>query len=280
MDNCIRTRQRDTERTNLGRFILEGICTGLTTTRNEILQLCSLLLFESKSDCLNRCDVAIDSLHTNSFICSDGEQLQPTQLARAAIASSLPPEAALAIFKDLNVASRAIALDTELHMLYLVTPINVSVWQECDWHHLFALFSKLPPDHRRIAKLVGASEKFILERMGGGRNETQLQVHTRFFSALALFDLINEMSIYEVSHKYRISRGCLQTLQSQSATYAAMIVAFCLRLGWTYLKALLDGFAARLMFGIRSELSELVQIDGIDGQRDFAFFRWRTWGQF
>ena len=46
-----------------------------------------------------------------------------------------------------------------------------------------------------------------------------------------------------------------------------MIVAFCLRLGWTYLKALLDGFAMRLLFGIRSELSELVTIEGIDGQR-------------
>ncbi|EGT39822.1 hypothetical protein CAEBREN_25467 [Caenorhabditis brenneri] len=207
----------------------------------------------------------------NSFISIDDDlefSFSPTQLGRAAIASSLPPEASLAIFDDLNLASRAIALDTELHMLYLVTPINVTVWQECDWHHLFSLFSKLPPDQRRIAKLVGASEKFILDQLQGRRNnEKQLQVHIRFFSALALFDLINEMSIYEVSHKYRIPRGCLQTLQSQSATYAAMIVAFCLRLGWTYLKALLDGFAMRLLFGVRSELSELVAIEGIDGQR-------------
>ncbi|UMM22140.1 hypothetical protein L5515_003507 [Caenorhabditis briggsae] len=203
----------------------------------------------------------------NSFISLEDDLFSPTQLGRAAIASSLPPEASLAIFEDLNSASRAIAVDTELHMLYLVTPINVTVWQECDWHHLFSLFSKLPSDHRRVAKMVGASEKFILEQLQGKRNQKALQVHIRFFSALALFDLINEMSIYQVSNKYRIPRGCLQTLQSQSATYAAMIVAFCLRLGWTYLKALLDGFAMRLLFGIRSDLSELVTIEGIDGQR-------------
>ncbi|CAO4369078.1 unnamed protein product [Caenorhabditis nigoni] len=203
----------------------------------------------------------------NSFISLEDDLFSPTQLGRAAIASSLPPEASLAIFEDLNSASRAIAVDTELHMLYLVTPINVTVWQECDWHHLFSLFSKLPSDHRRVAKMVGASEKFILEQLQGKRNQKMLQVHIRFFSALALFDLINEMSIYQVSNKYRIPRGCLQTLQSQSATYAAMIVAFCLRLGWTYLKALLDGFAMRLLFGIRSDLSELVTIEGIDGQR-------------
>lgn len=274
IDQVIKVKNRDTERTSLSRFILEGICTGLTTTRTQIHQLCSLLLFTSES-LPNLTDASIEMLLQNSFISIDDSiendlefSFSPTQLGRAAIASSLPPEASLAIFEDLNLASRAIALDTELHMLYLVTPINVTVWQECDWHHLFSLFSKLPPDQRRIAKLVGASEKFILDQLQGRRNnEKMLQVHIRFFSALALFDLINEMSIYEVSHKYRIPRGCLQTLQSQSATYAAMIVAFCLRLGWTYLKALLDGFAMRLLFGVRSELSELVAIEGIDGQR-------------
>lgn len=218
-----------------GSLCFQGICTGLTTSRSQILDLCSFLLFDFNR--LQLCDVAIDTLLQNSFISTDEEVLSPTQLGRAAIASSLPPEAALAIFEDLNKASRSIALDTELHMLYLVksellgsecirsfqvTPINVSVWQECDWHHLFALFSRLPPDHRRIAKLVGVSEKFILEQLQGRRDEGRLQVHTRFFSALALFDMINEVSIYEISHKYRISRGCLQTLQSQSATYAGL----------------------------------------------------------
>lgn len=266
IDKVIKVKSRDTERTTLSRFVLEGISTGLTTTRTKIQQLCSLLLFTSEQ-LPNICDSSIEMLLHNSFISLEDNEFTPTQLGRATIASALPPEASLAIFEDLNSASQAIALDTELHMLYLVTPINVTVWQECDWHHLFSLFSKLPADQRRIAKLVGASEKFILDQLQGKRNDKVLQVHIRFFSALALYDLINELSIYEVSHKYRIPRGCLQTLQLQSATYAAMIVAFCLRLGWTYLKALLDGFATRLLFGVRSELSELVAIEGIDGQR-------------
>lgn len=46
--------------------------------------------------------------------------VHPTQLGRASLASSLPPEAALFVFTDLRVASRSLALDTELHMLYLV----------------------------------------------------------------------------------------------------------------------------------------------------------------
>lgn len=50
-----------------------------------------------------------------------------------------------------------------------------------------------------------------------------------------------------------------------------MIVSFCSRLGWLYLRSLLNGFAHRLAFGIRAELTELVKIDGIDGARARGF---------
>ncbi|VDM73044.1 unnamed protein product, partial [Strongylus vulgaris] len=175
--------------------------------------------------------------------------LAPTQLGQATLASALPPDAALFVFADLQQATRAVALDTELHMLYLVTPTNCSIWQGCDWNHLHSIFSKLQNEEKRVAKLL----------------------HLRFFSALALYDVVNEKSIDEVARRFRISRGTLQTLQQQSATYAgnfkAMVVAFCSRLGWTYLHDLLKGFAARLAFGVRRELTELVSIEGLDGSR-------------
>ncbi|CAP28705.1 LOW QUALITY PROTEIN: Protein CBG09084 [Caenorhabditis briggsae] len=214
-------RNRETDRTTLSRFVLEGICTGLTTSRTQIHQLCSLLLFNSNTT--SESDNSIEMLLQNSFISLEDDLFSPTQLGRAAIASSLPPEASLAIFEDLNSASRAIAVDTELHMLYLVTPINVTVWQECDWHHLFSLFSKLPSDHRRVAKMVGASEKFILEQLQGKRNQKALQVHIRFFSALALFDLINEMSIYQVNHLFGTIH--LENHESRSPTSTVFHVA-------------------------------------------------------
>lgn len=46
-----------------------------------------------------------------------------------------------------------------------------------------------------------------------------------------------------------------------------MIVAFCDRLGWYYLKILLEGFAERLQFGVRHDLTELVCVPGIDAIR-------------
>lgn len=48
----------------------------------------------------------------------------------------------------------------------------------------------------------------------------QLNIHRRFYSALALHDLVREMPLHAVCKKYGCSRGVLQTLQQSAATYA------------------------------------------------------------
>lgn len=50
-----------------------------------------------------------------------------------------------------------------------------------------------------------------------------------------------------------------------------MVVAFCDRLGWVYMKSLLDGFSERIAFGVKKNLTELVRISGIDAGRARAF---------
>lgn len=50
------------------------------------------------------------------------------------------------------------------------------------------------------------------------------QIHLRFLSALALFDLIRECPLGDVARRFRINRGALQTLQQQSATYACIFI--------------------------------------------------------
>lgn len=47
-------------------------------------------------------------------------QISPTQLGRAILASSLSPFGALQIFNDLEIGMQSLCLDSELHMLYLV----------------------------------------------------------------------------------------------------------------------------------------------------------------
>lgn len=49
---------------------------------------------------------------------------------------------------------------------------------------------------------------------------SQLNIHKRFYSALALHDLVNEVPLNTVCKKYGCCRGVLQTLQQSAATYA------------------------------------------------------------
>ncbi|KAK6743640.1 hypothetical protein RB195_010744 [Necator americanus] len=260
------------------RLTLECICDGLVTNTLEVEEISRVTLFKP----LRSAEDVLCDLVKNRFLIVDEEKtedqsspsLLPTQLGRATLVSALPPDAALFVFSDLLQATKAIVLDTELHMLYLVTPANSSVWQGCDWNHLLTIFSKLKSEEKRVAKLVGANDGFLLSRLRGAsvaNYDRNYQLHLRFFSALALFDVINEKPIDQVAARFRISRGTLQTLQQQSATYAAMVVAFCSRLGWTYLHDLLRSFAARLAFGVRRELTELVSIDGLDATRARIF---------
>lgn len=51
---------------------------------------------------------------------NDEEALRPTQLGRAVLASALGPIDGLTVFAELSRARRSVALDTDLHLVYLV----------------------------------------------------------------------------------------------------------------------------------------------------------------
>ena len=48
--------------------------------------------------------------------------IDPTPLGKAAFASSIPPEHSKKIFDDLREARGGLVLETDLHLLYLITP--------------------------------------------------------------------------------------------------------------------------------------------------------------
>jgi DNA polymerase theta len=47
-----------------------------------------------------------------------------------------------------------------------------------------------------------------------------MSVHRRFYTALALHDLVNEVPLAVVAAKFGCSRGMLQSLQQSAATFA------------------------------------------------------------
>ena len=48
----------------------------------------------------------------------------------------------------------------------------------------------------------------------------------RFYRALAIFDLVNERSLTEVSEDFQIPSGQLQALQQSAGQYAGMITGW------------------------------------------------------
>ena len=63
---------------------------------------------------------------------------------------------------------------------------------------------------KRVGELVGVEERFLVRAMRGTVNVQNqarlLAIHQRFYTALALNDLVNEMPLSKVSQKYGASK--------------------------------------------------------------------------
>jgi superfamily II helicase len=67
-------------------------------------------------------DEELDELHQQKLISIGGNGgLHGTQLGRAIVTSSLSPRKGIRVYNDLDNAMRSICLDSELHMLFLVS---------------------------------------------------------------------------------------------------------------------------------------------------------------
>jgi len=88
---------------------------------------------------------------------------------------------------------------------------------------------------KRVAELVGVKENYLARavRSGGvAPCQTVVQarvaaVHRRFYAAMALHDLANEVPLPEVVRKYGCTRGVLQSLQQSAATFSGNRKVLC-----------------------------------------------------
>ena len=161
-----------------------------------------------------------------------------------------------------------------LHLLLQVTPIYIlDQWPTIDWYKFLCIWERLPPDMKHVASIVGVQESFIARAVQGNPPERtaiqrqKLRIHRRFFTSLALHDLVKEVPISYVSRKYGASKGLLQSLQSAAGTFAGMVTVFCSHLGWRNMEVLLSQFQSRLIFGIERELCDLVRVSLLNGCR-------------
>lgn len=113
-----------------------------------------------------------------------------TQLGKACLAASVPPTDGLFLFEELQKARRCFVLDTELHVIYLVTPISSgSLIGQIDWHIFLQVWRAISESDRRVGHLVGVTETFLLRASTGNvRPGKTLDVHKRFFTGNRSFN--------------------------------------------------------------------------------------------
>lgn len=63
------------------------------------------------------------------------------------------------------------------------------------------------------------------------------RIYRRFYAALQLRDLCNEMPIHDVARKYDPARGVVQNLAQTCHGFAAGMIKFCERMNWGSLAA-------------------------------------------
>ena len=162
-----------------------------------------------------------------------------------------------------------------LHLLSQVTPVYIQEqWPSIDWYRFLCLLERLPAGARHVAATLGVCESFLAQAIQGrlpertAEQRERLRVHRRFFTALALHDLVHEAPILYVAGKYSVSKGLLQTLQSAAGIFSGMVTVFCARLGWKNMELLLSQFQSRLSFGVEwSRTRTLRSREDIPGQR-------------
>lgn len=198
----------------------------------------------------------------------DSEEIKfvPTRLSVACLSSAMPPKDGFMLLTELQKARQNFVLDSDLHAIYLVTPFSVTYQlSDMDWTLFVKLYDELPLHMKRVGKMVGVSDAFLLKAITGRQNSDWhvLQVHKRFYVALALQELVNEVPISSVAKKFSINRGLLQSLQQNASTFSAILTNFCEAMQWNLLVLILRQYRERLFFGIHPDLIDLMKIPSV-----------------
>ncbi|RBQ70587.1 hypothetical protein FVER14953_20773 [Fusarium verticillioides] len=157
-------------------------------------------------------------------------------------------------------------MDGEMHVLYTFTPVQ-EFGVMVNWQVFRNEMEGLDESGLRVLRLLGIKPTTILKLAQGATlrettpEEKQVaRVHRRFYLALQLRDLCNEIPIHIVARKYDVPRGMVQNLSQTCQGFAAGMIKFCEQMSWGVMAAALEHFSDRLVAGARADLLALAKI--------------------
>lgn len=106
----------------------------------------------------------------------------PTRLGLACLSSAIQPKDGFILFSELQKSRQNFVLESELHAVYLVTPLSVAYQlQNIDWVYFADIYEKLPDMMKRVGSLVGVNYAYLIKAIRGqqGSDWRAQQVHKR-----------------------------------------------------------------------------------------------------
>eukprot|EP00795_Rhopilema_esculentum_P014624 gene14624-5707_t len=280
IDRCYSSLDYE-ESKGLRAFILSSIGLKLCSTVPELKSLMEKTLFyvqgckESDFDIEQRINTEIEKLSAVGLVRLKEQSqngsltkvLEATELGRATYKGSLDVDSTQFIYQELLKGTKNLVLTHELHLLYLVTPLESVKDIRLNWMPYYQHFSKLSPDEIQAAELIGVSESFITRKAAGQRcakdnvNEFVLR---RFWLTLMIYQLVKEVSVWQVAANFGSTRGFLQGLLTSTASFASMLINFTKELPefWS-LRLLFEAMLQRLSYAATAELIPLMEIPGV-----------------
>ncbi|KAG8183223.1 hypothetical protein JTE90_005672 [Oedothorax gibbosus] len=187
-----------------------------------------------------------------------------TNLGRAAYRGGVDIATMKEFLNRLNQGLSGLVLHSHLHLLYLVTPTDLSSSIRFSSDTLYNSYSKLSPEDLTVAEQIGVTERTIMLMASGrslGKNQPLLH---HFYLTLILYDLWNQESVWHVAQKYQVHRGVIQNLLNNTSALAATLSNFCQELSefWAY-QQLLPNFVKQLSYCVTMELIPLMELPAV-----------------
>ncbi|KAF5955661.1 hypothetical protein HYC85_008517 [Camellia sinensis] len=274
------------DKNGMTHAILEVVASGIVQTANDIHRYVRCTLLNSIKPFEDVVKSAQDSLrwlcHRKFIEWSEDTKLySTTPLGRASFGNSLCPEESLIILDDLSRAIEGFVLASDLHLVYLVERfMQLSTLDQSDGKQVRVLEPFLirmahgaplrtSNRSRDNAKgLLGRSDCRVgMANQSMLSDEQTLRVCKRFYVAIILSRLVQEVPVAEVCEAFKVARGMVQASQENAGRFASMVSVFCERLGWHDLEGLVSKFQNRVSFGVRAEIVELTAIPYVKGSR-------------
>ena len=150
----------------MGRSLLEGIVGGVVQTVHQIETYIRSTLLAVQVDysiLFTTTKSSLSFLQKHEFIRWDShsKSYSSSSLGAATVFSGLSPHEALTVYRELSRSRRNLVLDTELHLIYHITPIYQTI--EPNWQLFLQKYSTLPPADRRVADAVEVSERLLVK---------------------------------------------------------------------------------------------------------------------